>query len=208
VIDNTRHNKVAVKWIAHRPYPRSLAGQEDLAPAPKRFTLGSCMNSEWFWPGLFIGGYIVFLIVVCRKRWRNSEHRLAYGISDMWAFIVGITPTLLLAAYVIEHRAPEYITGLALLGFGQFAGIFLALMDNNDSKRTSLAASFLNIIAGSVAGVGLAFIYVGSVFILAFTLGLIFVMAFLTYGLVLLPLAIVIFITWASVRRKKKPLRN
>jgi hypothetical protein len=165
----------------------------------------TCMNSMWFWPGLFIGGYIVYLIVVCRRRWRISEHRLAYGISDLWAFIIGITPTLMLAAYVIEHREPEYITGLALLGFGQLAGIFLALMDNNDSKRTSLAASFLNIIAGSVAGVGLAFIYVGSALTLAFMLGLIFIMTFYTYGIILVPLALLAFITMASTRKKKSP---
>jgi len=159
------------------------------------------MNEIWIWPGLFFGGYILFLFFLCRKSWLQSSRRLAYRITDIWAFIVGITPSLFLLSHVLNHPYFELITVLVLLGFGQLAGIFLALLDNNDSKRTALAGSFLNIVAGAIAGVGLAFIYVGSVFTLAFVLVLVCVLTFFTYGLILLPIILIIAVGFG--RREK-----
>jgi len=74
--------------------------------------------------------YILFVYYVCRCEWRvflscSSKKKFNYHITDMWAAIAGLTPSLAIAAYVFNHAmGSETVILCYMLSTGQIAGAF------------------------------------------------------------------------------------
>jgi hypothetical protein len=144
--------------------------------------------------------YWLYLFIICRRVWRRSGRKFVYSILDIWAFILGFTPSLWLVGYIIQHGSRELIAPLILMFFGQIGGFFIAIVDkgSGESGLTSAVGVFL----GTLGGLGLALGFVLVVWAGCLALLVLLATLFLSYGLVLIPLALVVA---AILDKGKKP---
>ncbi len=127
--------------------------------------------------------YLAALFWICWRYWRlhkaiTHQATYTYRITDMYAFIIGMTPTMLTVRMIAEtHGEPSEIPGVVLLavcmGAAQVAGMFIcsldskaALLPRRDTVLSSLKylnappagtawGTALRIIMGGIFGLGL-----------------------------------------------------
>ncbi len=108
-----------------------------------------------------VGGLLLFLAVlllICRRCWRDysrltGQTRYKYRITDLYAFVIGMTPTMLAARYLSDLK-PNPEQGLAMvllivaMAAAQVSGMFiLSLEYYNRHDKSADAANPLKVSA-------------------------------------------------------------
>src|SRR6185369_848511 len=74
--------------------------------------------------------HVLFAFCICRREWqcfrvRRPERRFNYHVTDLWAAIVGLTPSIMAVAYVCQGRATALeALCCSMLPLSQIAGVF------------------------------------------------------------------------------------
>ncbi|HYG73860.1 MAG TPA: hypothetical protein VEK08_02415 [Planctomycetota bacterium] len=137
--------------------------------------------------------HTALLFVYCRHIYRHSgSKKISFRITDIWAAMVGLTPSLLLATGFSGARMESETLVLAVLVYclasGQLAGMFVENLDPSSSAWTSA----MRILVGAMLGTGLAF---GSMAALVIIAALLFVAPLFTLS--------VLCIGYLFLRRKQ-----
>ena len=129
--------------------------------------------------------WILVFIVFMRtqlKIFRIHDLKLQFSITDIWALIAGITPTLLLAGYLLQRKTDEIgivlsLVLIAICALSQLAGAFSGWLNYAVYARPPVnlhVSSALRIFIGSLAGLLLpalsplaAFLLLFPIFLLA-----------------------------------------
>lgn len=111
--------------------------------------------------------HLACLFFLCLRYWRNfrsahPERRFNYRITDIWAAMAGLTPSLALIAFIGRMRAHEAAhdaEGLtmiaALLASSQIAGLFIGRLNIEIPPHTGAETAFasaVSIITGAFIG--------------------------------------------------------
>lgn len=149
---------------------------------------------------LYLIGYAVFLLLFVRYHWRSYKKQsqppnFTYSITDIWAAIVGLTPTLALTAYAIESsdnsNFSRMLTYAMFVGEGQLAGIFAGKLatlrpPERGERRVSNLRSGMEILLYAIIGAMLPIVYLITLSALVFCLYMLFVIVafpFMLFGL-------------------------
>ena len=108
---------------------------------------------------ILIALYLLYLLYICRDhvmRLHATGWNVNYGISDIWASIFGLTPTLLLIGALpkVDASHEAYLL-LIFFGCAQLVGMFIARVDyltqcNLDHVREQTLESAGNILVGAI----------------------------------------------------------
>jgi len=162
---------------------------------------------------LFFGGYVAFLYYVSRYFWRRFKNEgkntktFTYRITDIWAAMLALTPTLALIGLCAQNHGENYsewgLLATTMLS-GQLIGIFIGRTSGTQPEKiqnNALASAVLIIVAG-VLGLFLPVLYymllcaIGIVFIIMIP----FVSVLLELPLFAAFLAALILVLWRCAR--------
>ncbi len=111
--------------------------------------------------------YIGYLAFVCRGAWWDfrrvvPSESFHFSITDIWAAMLGLTPSVLLAAaYIKDQSEPLYLAALLLLFPAQLTWMFKGrLAAKMSSAEVSQGASAARIIAYALIAIPVTAIYV------------------------------------------------
>ena len=84
---------------------------------------------------ILLSFYFLYLLFICRnelQKLRSTGRPLNYGIVDIWASILGLTPTLLLVGNLFTERSSGLDAYLFAIFFAcaQLVGMFVARVDH------------------------------------------------------------------------------
>lgn len=156
----------------------------------------------------FAVAHVAILYLINRGYWRSfrkdaPEKKFSYTIMDIWAATIGLTPTLLLAAYAInchlqgKFDAGTWLVCAFLLCAGQLSGIFIMhlltlRMERNlasgwESAGCILLGAIFGLYLAAAAGFAAAIILVLALGVVACLAGnpLVFCVLFLLIGMLL-----------------------
>lgn len=145
------------------------------------------LHNQFFDPQLFpllTAIYLLYLFVICLLVWRKSKRRFSYSIMDLYAFTLGIIPTLVSLAWVSRLGDDRWYLPVAMLGLSQFTGFALGVLEKPQGMHPWAASC--HVLFGTLGGMGLALLFL-----------LVAWMAY--YALVMLPVLILIAVPLSPI---------